>query len=71
MIKRFPSLSRREFFKCRVSSQFGDAKADQRARTIGTRAYPERQVVPLDLDALVSGGGLIHCLTQQEALPIA
>jgi agmatine deiminase len=54
-----------------IMPQFGDAKADERARGIVANAYPERQIVPLDLDALASGGGLIHCVTQQEPLPIA
>ena len=53
-----------------IMPHFGDIKADQRARDIVAKSYPERQVVPLDLDALASGGGLIHCVTQQEPLPL-
>jgi agmatine deiminase len=30
------------------------------------RAYPDRQVVPLELRDLFRGGGGIHCITQQE-----
>jgi agmatine deiminase len=30
------------------------------------RAYPDRQVVSLELRDLFRGGGGIHCITQQE-----
>jgi len=54
-----------------VMPHFGDTKEDQQAQEIVAKAYPSRQVVPVDLDALASGGGLIHCVTQQEPLPLA
>ncbi len=54
-----------------IMPHFGDANADDRARDIVAQAYPQREVVPLDLDALASGGGLIHCVTQQEPLPLS
>jgi agmatine/peptidylarginine deiminase len=29
-------------------------------------AFPDRQIVPIRLDAIASGGGLMHGVTQQE-----
>ncbi|HXY02116.1 MAG TPA: agmatine deiminase family protein [Terriglobales bacterium] len=52
-----------------IMPHFGDSNADDRARNIVAKAYPQREVVPLELDALASGGGLIHCVTRQEPLP--
>ncbi|WP_344447479.1 agmatine deiminase family protein [Kitasatospora nipponensis] len=35
-------------------------------------AYPDRRVVQLNIDAIASGGGGIHCATQSEpAVPSA
>lgn len=49
-----------------ILPQFGDSQADMRARDIVADAYPRREVVPIKLDTIASGGGLIHCVTQQE-----
>lgn len=32
------------------------------------RVYPDRQVVPVNVETLCRGGGGIHCITQQEPL---
>lgn len=49
-----------------IMPSFGDTQADARARDIIGAAYPKRKVVPIELDTIASGGGLIHCVTQQE-----
>lgn len=49
-----------------IMPQFGDSDADARAREIVGEAYPQRKLVPIELDTIASGGGLIHCVTQQE-----
>ena len=49
-----------------IMPSFGDAQADSRAQDIVAAAYPKRKVVPIELDTIASGGGLIHCVTQQE-----
>ena len=46
--------------------QFGDAEADLAARTALAAELPQRQIVSLDIDAIATGGGGIHCTTQQE-----
>jgi agmatine deiminase len=49
-----------------ILPQFGDMRADTQAREMVAEAYPKCQVVPIELEAIASGGGLIHCVTQQE-----
>jgi len=49
-----------------IMPQFGDIQPDAHAREIVAQAYPKRKLVPIELDTLASGGGLIHCVTQQE-----
>ncbi|RQO39655.1 agmatine deiminase [Variovorax sp. KBW07] len=46
--------------------EFGDAVADQAARTALAAQLPSHQIVQLDIDAIAAGGGGIHCTTQQE-----
>lgn len=57
------------FYLCNggvIAQQFGDAKADRAAKQVLQRAFPDREVVQLKVDALAAGGGSIHCATQQE-----
>ncbi len=49
-----------------IMPTFGQPKSDDRARGIVAAAYPERQIVQIRLDAIGAGGGLMHCVTQQE-----
>lgn len=49
-----------------ISGQFGDTRADDAARAILARLYPDRIVEQLDIDRLGTGGGGIHCVTQQQ-----
>jgi len=46
--------------------QFGDAEADGLAQSRLAAAYPGREIVPLNIDAIAAGGGGIHCCTQQQ-----
>jgi len=39
---------------------------DVRAKAVVERAFPDREVVQLDLRAIAPGGGGIHCITQQQ-----
>lgn len=48
---------------------YGDGRADAAAAEAIGRGFPGRRVVQLRLDTLCSGGGGIHCATQQ--LPLA
>lgn len=48
------------------SPQFGDTRADRRARDALERLYPDRRIVMLDLDRIYENGGGAHCVTQQE-----
>ncbi|MFE3992074.1 agmatine/peptidylarginine deiminase [Streptomyces goshikiensis] len=52
-----------------IAPQFGDGRADAAARATLQRAFPGRTVEQLDIDALGSGGGGIHCVTQQQPVP--
>lgn len=52
-----------------IAAQFGDRETDVIAKSALRRAYPERQVLMLNVDALGEIGGGIHCATQQ--LPTA
>lgn len=40
--------------------------SDQHAREVLERCFPERQIVQLDVRGLATGGGGIHCITQQQ-----
>ena len=39
---------------------------DARARSVIQAAFPDREVVQVDITQLASGGGGIHCITQQQ-----
>ncbi|MFI0924332.1 agmatine/peptidylarginine deiminase [Streptomyces sp. NPDC021012] len=57
------------FYLCNgavISGQFGDRRADEAARATLARLYPDRVVEQLDIDRLGTGGGGIHCVTQQQ-----
>ncbi|MFJ6532664.1 agmatine deiminase family protein [Microbacterium sp. NPDC091662] len=43
--------------------EFGDRRADDRARGILQDHFPDREIVSLDIDTVASGGGGIHCAT--------
>ena len=49
-----------------VMAAFGDPVRDQDALTAISKAMPARKAVQLRIDAIASGGGGIHCMTQQE-----
>ncbi|GEB56037.1 agmatine deiminase family protein [Streptomyces gardneri] len=60
------------FYLCNdavISAQFGDKRADEAARATLSRLYPDRYIEQLDIDRLGTGGGGIHCVTQQQ--PVA
>jgi agmatine deiminase len=42
---------------------------DARARAVLQAAFPDREIAPVDVTHLASGGGGIHCITQQEPRP--
>jgi len=57
------------FYLCNgavISAHFGDTRADEAARATLTRLYPDRVVEQLNIDRLGTGGGGIHCVTQQQ-----
>jgi agmatine deiminase len=39
---------------------------DARARAVIKAAFPDREIVQIDITRLASGGGGIHCITQQQ-----
>ncbi len=51
-----------------VMQKFGDDVADQNALDIIQGQYPNRVVEQIAIDGIASGGGTIHCTTQQESL---
>ncbi|MBD0743088.1 agmatine deiminase family protein [Streptomyces sp. CBMA152] len=46
--------------------RFGDAQADDRAKGILQEHFPKRDVVPVKIDTIASGGGGIHCSTHDQ-----
>jgi agmatine deiminase len=48
-----------------VMPSFG-VPGDARARAVIQAAFPDRTVVQIDITQLASGGGGIHCITQQQ-----
>lgn len=51
-----------------IMQKFGDSKADDAARKNLATVFPDRQIEQLSIDGIASGGGSIHCATQQEPL---
>ncbi len=49
-----------------IMQSFGDEKADYSAQKILQRAFPDRTIEQLQIDAISSAGGNIHRVTQQE-----
>jgi agmatine deiminase len=48
-----------------VAPSFG-VPGDAQARRVLQAAFPDREVVQIDVTGLASGGGGIHCITQQQ-----
>ncbi|MBF9071915.1 agmatine deiminase family protein [Streptacidiphilus fuscans] len=46
--------------------KFGDADADANAQQIMRDHFPNRDIVPLTIDNIASGGGGIHCSTHDQ-----
>eukprot|EP00026_Physarum_polycephalum_P011148 Phypoly_transcript_11349.p1 GENE.Phypoly_transcript_11349~~Phypoly_transcript_11349.p1 ORF type:complete len:381 (+),score=41.16 Phypoly_transcript_11349:57-1145(+) len=53
-----------------VVPAFGDAKYDQLAKEEIGKWFPEREIVLVPARDIVLGGGIIHCITQQQPLGI-
>lgn len=49
-----------------ISAQFGDRKADSKAKAALQKLYPDRSVIQLNIDPIGEVGGGIHCATQQQ-----
>lgn len=49
-----------------IMQKFGDAKADKKAKQQIAAAFPDRTIEQIAIDGIASGGGSIHCATQQE-----
>ncbi|GAA2533007.1 hypothetical protein GCM10009860_11230 [Microbacterium mitrae] len=43
--------------------EFGDKAADREAQNILAEQFPDREIVPVAIDTIASGGGGIHCAT--------
>ncbi|MGH8083560.1 MAG: agmatine deiminase family protein [Lysobacter sp.] len=57
------------FYVCNgavIAPEFGDRKADAAAKQSLQKLFPKREVVQIAIDGIASGGGGIHCTTQQE-----
>lgn len=57
------------FYVCNgavLMPEFGDAESDALAKAILENAFPQRSVIPINIDAIAAGGGGIHCTTQQQ-----
>jgi len=49
-----------------IMQSFGDEEADQNAKEILQDEFPTKQIEQIRIDGIASGGGSIHCVTQQE-----
>lgn len=52
-----------------IAPKFGDTEADAKAARTLKDLYPTRELRQLDISTLASGGGGIHCATQQQPEP--
>ena len=48
--------------------KFGDKKADKQANKKIARAFPNHTIEQIAINGIASGGGSIHCATQQEPM---
>ncbi len=49
-----------------IMQKFGDKNADLTARQKLAKAFPNHRIEQIAIDGIASGGGSIHCATQQE-----
>lgn len=49
-----------------IAQKFGDNKTDAQAKKVLENAFPNRVIEQISIDGIASGGGSIHCATQQE-----
>ena len=49
-----------------VMPSFNDPVHDIQAREIFEKVFPDREIIQLDAQEIVMGGGGIHCITQQQ-----
>ena len=49
-----------------IIQKFGDEKADKIAKNTIAKAFPNRKIEQIQIDGIASGGGSIHCTTQQQ-----
>ena len=49
-----------------IMQGFGDKKADKAARQKLAKAFPDHKIEQIAINGIASGGGSIHCATQQE-----
>lgn len=57
------------FYVCNgavITQEFGDRRADEASKSKLKEVFPDREIVPINLDGIAAGGGSIHCATQQE-----
>ena len=47
-----------------IGARFSDPQRDRLAQIALAKAFPEREIILLDINNLAEGGGGIHCLTQ-------
>jgi len=51
-----------------IMQKFGDKQADKKAYDSIKKEFPNKIIEQISIDAIASGGGTIHCCTQQEPL---
>ncbi|MCP3921588.1 MAG: agmatine deiminase family protein [Desulfobacterales bacterium] len=51
-----------------IMQKFGDVAADSAARKKLAKVFPKHHIEQISIDGIASGGGSIHCATQQEPI---
>ncbi|MEU0357594.1 agmatine deiminase family protein [Streptomyces cyaneofuscatus] len=52
-----------------IRAHFGDSRGDPVAKATPARLCPDRTIEQLNIELLGTGGGGIHCVTQQQPVP--
>jgi agmatine deiminase len=52
-----------------VGTAFNDKVNDAKAKEVLQKAFPEREIVQIYSRDILLGGGIIHCITQQQPAP--
>lgn len=49
-----------------VATKFNDKEYDDKAKEVLSKYFPDREIIQIDAREVLLGGGIFHCITQQQ-----